>query len=285
MRSTAAKTNRATRPDLVPVAVGFDFVECPRYTAEGVYFASRTHIHRASPGDKIETIAARSVGGILFHKSGGVVLSGRNVVHLKGGASTEIFGFDQGVECNDLYADSSGRILAGTVPIHEDGSWNTGATGHLWRIDSIGHAACLQGGVGFSNGIGTSPDGRYVYQSDTFARRIIRYELDDVRVAARQVISTASVDGYPDGLAIDTDGNLWVAMFEGGIVAQLTHDGSLIAAIELPSPKVTSVSFGGADLTDLYVSVCSAPDEPGTGGIFRVGTGGAVGLGVPFVEV
>lgn len=105
-----------------------------------------------------------------------------------------------------------------------------------------------------SNGTGWSPDGRRVYYVDSPTRRIDVFDMGDDRLpVGRRPFATVE-DGFPDGLTVDADGCVWVALWDGGAVRRYTPDGVLDRVLELPVRRPTSCAFGGADLTDLYIT-------------------------------
>jgi sugar lactone lactonase YvrE len=94
-----------------------------------------------------------------------------------------------------------------------------------------------------------------MYYIDSPTRRIDVFEYADGRVTNRRRLAEIEEGaGFPDGLTVDADGCVWVALWDGGAVRRYTPDGELDRAIELPTPRVTACAFGGPDLTDLYVT-------------------------------
>ena len=155
--------------------------------------------------------------------------------------------------------------------------------GECYRIEGEGKATELYGGVSLSNGIGFSPDGRTIYHSDTVPGRILVHDLDrDGRSTARAPIR---VEGGPDGLAVDAEGGIWVALYQAGAVQRYRPDGKPDARIDVPARAVTSLCFGGVDLRDLYVVSADNAVDPNRGGsIFRTRSDVA-GLPAPFARV
>ena len=142
--------------------------------------------------------------------------------------------------------------------------------GELWRIDGEGKAVELYGGVELTNGIGFSPDGLRLYHSDSSVGRIHTHEIDaNGNVRNRGVFAEIEV-GFPDGLAVDADGGVWVATYGGSAVLRYTPEGKLDRTVPVPARDVTSLCFGGADLRDLYVVTADNTDDPDRKGtIFR----------------
>jgi sugar lactone lactonase YvrE len=129
--------------------------------------------------------------------------------------------------------------------------------GTLSRITGDGSVSGVLDDVAVSNGIGWSPDGRQMYYIDSPTRRIdvFDYEAAGGTVANRRpFVEIEDGAGFPDGLTVDADGCVWVALWDGSAVRRYSPAGELDRVIELPVPRVTACAFGGADLSDLYVT-------------------------------
>jgi len=136
---------------------------------------------------------------------------------------------------------------------------------NLYRLNQ--HLKCIKvlGKISISNGIGWSLDGNFFYHTDSFDHIIYRYTLKGDELINKEVFFTPSV-GTPDGLTIDADGNLWVAIWDGGRVIQLSPEGAELGQILLPVSRPTSVAFGGKNLTTLFITSASvdlSEDEKG----------------------
>jgi gluconolactonase len=256
------------------LAGGYGLIEGPRVDAAGnLYFSDVQNggVYRRGPDGRIETIVPRrrGVGGIAQHAEGGIVISGRNVCHVRDGETRVLFEQDDIPGFNDIFTDARGRVYCGSMradPFRVDGPRTPG---ELWRIDGPGRVVELYGGVSLSNGIGLSPDGCLLYHSDTAAQHIVVHELTpDGRARDRRALDVAP--GFPDGLAVDEEGCICVALYGGGCVARYRPDGTHEGRIEVPARSVTSLCFGGADRRDLYVVSADNTDDPERGGsIFR----------------
>jgi sugar lactone lactonase YvrE len=170
---------------------------------------------------------------------------------------------------NDGACDSRGRFWAGTMSL---GGGDT-RTAALYRLDPDLRATRVLPGISVSNGIGWSPDDSTLYHVDSPRRRIDVYEFDpDEGTIARRraVIPIAAELGTPDGLTVDADGGIWVALWGGGAVARISPEGVLEERIELPASHVTSCCFGGTGHATLYVTTASrgAAHEPLAGSVF-----------------
>lgn len=162
---------------------------------------------------------------------------------------------------NDGRVDPAGRFWVGTMYEPRD---KPAAEMFVLERDRLRQA--WSGGMTNSNGLAWSPDGRTMFHADTTSHRIDRYDFDAAggQVTNRRTIASFSTDkaaadygGRPDGAAVDSEGNYWVAMFEGGRLLKLSPEGELLREIPLPVRCPTAVAFGGADLRTLYVTSAS----------------------------
>src|SRR4249920_1642934 len=158
-------------PMIEMLAWGFGLIEGPRPDAEGnLYFSDVTRggVHRLAPDGSV-TVAVpkrRGVGGIALHADGGLVLSGRNICHVRDGETRIVFELPDIGGFNDLFTDAAGRVYVGSL---RDDPFSVGAerkAGEAYRIDLDGTATQIYDDVGLSNGIGFSPDGTRIYHSD-----------------------------------------------------------------------------------------------------------------------
>jgi len=268
------------------LACGYGLIEGPRVDGAGnLYFSDVTNggVYRRRPDGAIETVVPkrRGVGGIALHADGGVVISGKNICHVRDGVTRMLFAEAPGF--NDLFTDAEGRVYTGSLrsdPFRDSGPR---VPGECYRIEGEGRATQLYGDVSLSNGIGFSPDGRTLYHSDTGVRAIRVHRLDDDGGVAPA--APIRVDGLPDGLAVDADGGVWVALYGGGAVQRYLPSGAADARIAVPARAVTSLCFGGADLRDMYIVTADNTDDPArTGTIFRTRSDVA-GLPAPLAQI
>lgn len=192
---------------------------------------------------------------------------------------------DPAVRCNDASVGPDGALWIGTM--HLGGSEPVAA---LYRVGSglvDRDVEVVRHGLIISNGLGWSPDGRILHHVDTPTRRITDLHLDvDGRVADVRTRATIPEGaGYPDGLSVDVDGGVWVALWDGGAVWRLAPDGEVDAIVEVAATNVTSCAFGGPDLDVLYITT-GGPEVGsrgrGAGALFTVDPGIA---GVPVRQV
>ncbi|MBL8325912.1 MAG: SMP-30/gluconolactonase/LRE family protein [Rubrivivax sp.] len=164
---------------------------------------------------------------------------------------------------NDGKADPAGRLWVSTI--FEP---RTAPRAALYRFDvrAGGALECMAGEATVGNGLAFSPDARTMYWSDTTSHRIFAFDFDVASgTISRQRVfaqftpradgqALATYGGRPDGAAVDAQGTLWVAMFEGQRLVRLAPDGALLQAWPLPIRCPTMPCFGGHDLKTLYVT-------------------------------
>jgi sugar lactone lactonase YvrE len=179
---------------------------------------------------------------------------------------------------NDGGCDPAGRFWAGSMA--ED---LTPGGGALYRLDCDLRLERVLDGIGLSNGIGWSPDGRTLYYTDSFTYRIDQLDFDAHSGALsnrRPFAVLERSEGLPDGLSVDAEGGVWTALFGGSAVRRYAPDGRLDRVVDVPVPAVTSVCFGGAELDELYITTSSlrfdnpelprvGPQPPEAGALFR----------------
>jgi sugar lactone lactonase YvrE len=178
---------------------------------------------------------------------------------------------------NDGKCDPSGAFLAGTM--HRD---EVAGAGALYRLSPDGSVDRLISGVTISNGLGWSPSGDRMYYVDspTQAVDVVDYDAFGPLGGRRRFAEIAPADGMPDGLAVDAEGGVWVALWGGSQVRRFTADGMLDDIVELPVSQVTSCAFGGEDWGELYITSASweydearFQDEPLAGAVFAARPG------------
>ncbi len=265
------------------LATGFQFCEAPRQDDEGnVYFSDLTGggLYRVTPGGAVETVLPDRIwiGGSVIDADGAILVSGAGgIVRVDPatGATSPVLTEINGVPVlavNDFEADDRGGIFGGTIDfpaIMERGE--APAPGVFFHLSPEGRVTIIREGVIASNGIDYSPDRKTLYHSECTVG-VWAYDLDAGGMPQNPRIFAAMDDS--DGLVVDSAGAIWVARWSAGEVIRFLPDGSEDFRFKLPFPNLVSLSFGGADLRDLYITTGGAADGDGPplGGLVRVRT-------------
>lgn len=214
---------------------------------------SRVHSYEPGSGRRTVRVTEQHVGAVKPRSDGGLVLNLRDGVGLvdPDGAFRWLHHEPvPGRRANDAAVAPDGSLWAGTMRYDEAAGGGT-----LTRFTGDGTALTVLDDVTVSNGTGWSPDGRLMYYVDTPTRRVDVFDHRDGRVSGRRPLAVIEEGaGYPDGLTVDADGCVWVALWDGGAVRRYTPAGDLDRVVELPVPRPTACAFGGPDLTDLYIT-------------------------------
>jgi len=245
-------------------------------------------IHRYDPvdGSHAVTEVGQPVGAMAPRSAGGLVVAVRDGF---GFCDPEAGTFElvgrvdadrPGNRMNDGKCDPDGRFFAGTKA--ED---DTPGAAALYRLDPDLAVTRVVDDLTISNGLDWSADGRLFYFVDSPTRRIDLFDRDPATGAIsgrRPFVELPADAGWPDGLTVDAEGCVWVALWGGSAVRRYRPDGRLDRVLRLPARLVTSCAFGGPDLDVLYVTTAapdpgsSVPVGPGDGSLFacRVGVVG-----------
>jgi sugar lactone lactonase YvrE len=224
------------------------------------------------------------VGAVVPRAGGGAVAAlGQGFAHvdLDGGTITPFADLgldDPSIRMNDAKCDRRGRLWAGTMSeTLADGA------GALYRLDTDGSIALVVPGVTVSNGLDWSQDDRTMYFVDTLRHGVDAFDFDADSGSLsnrRRLVDVPEREGLADGLTVDADGCIWVALCFGGVVRRYTPDGRLDATVRLPVTMATSCAFGGVGYRTLYITTGTttlAPDErrrqPLAGSVFHVEPG------------
>ena len=182
---------------------------------------------------------------------------------------------------NDGTCDCMGRFWAGTMSKALDsGAGDLTPRGSLYCLDADFKVSKKIDGVMISNGIGYSPDNSVMYYIDSPTAEVAAFDFDKNTgniTNRRSVVKVPEEVGMPDGMTVDSDGNLWVAMWCGGAVVKYDPDtGQMLDKIELPVQSVTAMVFAGRDLDEMYVTTARIGTDlnkyPDAGGVFRIKT-------------
>ena len=234
-------------------------------------------LYRYDPATEIHECCyqGRPVGGFTIQPDGALLLfQDRGTVSLyRDGILIEIISqipAERTSRFNDVIADPAGRVFCGTMSSPE-------GKGTLYRMDLDGSLHAVLRDVGCSNGMAFSLDRRQFYFTDSFAHEIyiFNYNVEDGSIANRRVFARIEEQhGLPDGATIDAEGHLWSALWEGSCIVRLDVNGGMETRIPVPARKVTSLTFGGPDLRDIYITTAGGDnrkqDGPLAGSLFRV---------------
>ncbi|MEM7566045.1 MAG: SMP-30/gluconolactonase/LRE family protein [Pseudomonadota bacterium] len=179
---------------------------------------------------------------------------------------------------NDGKCDSRGRLWVGSLAINTEPG-----RGQLWRVEADGAATRIEDDVHIANGLGWSPDDATFYFTDSGRRTIWAYDFDaeaGTIANKRALVAFEAGDGVPDGLTVDAEGHLWVAMWDGWAIRRIRPDGTTERRLTLPVPRPTSCAFGGPDLTTLFVTTArirlstkQLAEAPMSGSVLSIETG------------
>ncbi len=256
------------------LAFGYGLAEAPRVDAAGnLYFSDAIEggVYRRAPDGALSVVVPRrrGVGGLVLHADGGVVVSGRDVSHVRDGQTRVLLTVEGTLGFNDLTTDAAGRVFVGSLRSSALQSEDR-VPGELWRVDGAGRAVEVYRDIAFANGVGFSPDERTIYHSNYSEGVVLAHDLSADGVAGNRRVFARLPRGNPDGLAVDETGGVWVALGAGGGIARFTPGGKLDHVLAVPAPFVASLCFGGADRRDLYVTTSGNTEHPERRGtIFR----------------
>lgn len=220
------------------------------------------YLHAYSPRDDRDDIHALECEATAVAKrgSGGLILATSRGFETFDPSTREqetialIEADDPSTRSNDGKCDSFGRFYAGTMD-----RALTPARGALYRLDPDGSVSTLVSQASIPNGLAWSSDGRTLYWIDSPTRAVDAFDVDPETgdVSNRRTVFHIAEPGLPDGMCIDDDGFLWIAMYGGAAVRRYSIDGAIDRIVELPVTQVTSCAFGGRDLGDLYITTAA----------------------------
>lgn len=176
-----------------------------------------------------------------------------------------------GNRMNDAKADRHGRVWAGSMKIAGDQP-----TGAFYRIDTDGAVTVADGPYTIANGPAISPDGDWLFHTDTARREIYRFRLhDDGALDDKRLWLRFEREwGHPDGMTFDAEGGLWIAHWGGSRVSRFDAHARIERDIRLPATQITSMAFAGDALDRLFVTSASVDvDDPDGGALFEVDPG------------
>ena len=179
---------------------------------------------------------------------------------------------------NDVMADTQGRVYCGTMP-------TASRAGRLYRLNLEGTITKLLEGIGCSNGMGFTPDHKFLYYTDSTARKVYRFTYITATgelKRQRAFVVTEEGGGVPDGMTVDSQGNLWSTRWDGSCLVGYTPQGREFARIPFPVKKVSSVTFGGPNYDQMFVTTAGGhqkeTDGALAGALFRLTIPGVTGV-------
>jgi sugar lactone lactonase YvrE len=269
--------------------------ECPCWHQEKqlLYWVDvegkQLHIYQPETKTNRTIELGKLVGCVVPRKLGGVVLGLENgfaALELETEKLTYLAAPESDLPSNrfnDGKCDPAGRFLAGTM--HRDQEEEAAKeAGSLYSLDRNLTVRRLLGDLTVSNGMGWSPDYSTMYLIDSPTKNVFAFDCDlkTGNISNRRVVVTIpdALKGYPDGMAIDQEGMIWVALWAGFKVTRWNpHTGELLQSISIPAPNVTSCTFGGLNMNELYITTARKDmDEaalaqyPQAGGVFWLKT-------------
>jgi sugar lactone lactonase YvrE len=240
-------------------------------------------IHSLAPGSGAHRAfgVGQPVGAVALRADGGLVAAVRDgfaILPAEGGGISELIGVEADRpdnRMNDGRCDSRGRFWAGTMAAR------TPHAGSLYRLERARdgyRVETMLRGLTIANGLDWTPDDRRMYYIDTPTQRIDLFDFDPERGEIRDrrpFVAIADADGQPDGMVVDADGFVWVALIRRGRVRRYSPHGDVDMEVRVPVSLVTSCTFGGADLDELYITTArhlltpaEAAAQPTAGGVY-----------------
>jgi gluconolactonase len=250
--------------DFAVVVDGRGLPEAPREASDGgVWFADIASggVYRAGPDGVVACVVPRrrGGGGQLAHAGGGLVIAGRDLRLDEGETQRLLLALPDVAGFNDLATDAAGRVYAGALTFSAMRGEEP-RPGAIWRVELDGTASAVADGVVWPNGIGFSPAGDVMYVSDYEDACVLAY-----RDGARSPeLFARAPHGTCDGLAVDAEGGVWVALGPGRGIARWHANGALDAVVQLPAAFVSSLSFAGPGRDELLVTGIASDGGEGT---------------------
>ena len=234
--------------------------------------AGRLHRYDLGTDDHECMFEGESIGGFTLQRNGALLLfmaAGEIKAWCQDDSPAHVATASDETETrfNDVVADPVGRVFCGTMPTED-------RLGRLYRLDPDGSLTCLLDGVNVSNGLGFSPDLERFYYTETRANRIHVFEYDQSTGGIRNqrcFVDWTNNVGVPDGLAVDSEGFVWSAIWDGGCLVRFAPDGIVDRRYEMPVARPTSLTFGGEDGRSIFVTTARSSDAPPdspAGGVF-----------------
>jgi len=266
--------------EIETLASGFGLIEGPRVDGQGrLYFTDHASasVRRRNPDGRLETLVSgrHSIGGLAFCESGKLLMSGPSLALFdeKTGKIEDVFSKYPGRtinSLNDMTVDAQGSVYIGSMNYNALDREAKPVPGDLYRVDPDRKATLVGEGYQVSNGLGFSPDGKLLYHADSPPKTIWAYDVAPGRTLSNRRVFAKVPEGYPDGLAVDAEGGVWVAAIFAYELVRFKPDGTVDRRLKMPSRMVVSLTFGGPDMRDLYVVTGDNVDRPLKGTILKL---------------
>ena len=226
------------------------------------------------------------VGGFTIQEDGALLLFMEEgaVAELRDGELTYVISRlpeEQGNRFNDVIADPMGRVFCGTMPLDPMRAVEGGERpGTLYRLDTDGTITRVFGNCAIPNGMGFTPDRSRMSYTESMDSTIYVFDYDERtgQLSNRHpFVETDPENGLPDGMTVDAAGHVWSARAGGSALFRYSPDGVEEMSIPFPAKIVSSVAFGGEDMTDIYCTTIGGDNRaehgPGAGALFRLRLG------------
>ena len=201
------------------------------------------------------TLPDGSIGnGIRFAADGAMFVADykrHNILHIDPAtrAVTVFAHLPDAHQPNDIALAPDGTLYA------SDPDWAKPDNGNLWRIDRDGNVQLMEAGMGTTNGVEVSPDGRHLYVNESAQRNVWVYDRDENGALSNKRLLLRFDDHGMDGMRSDADGNLYIARYDAGVVAIVSREGKVLREVPLKGRKPTNVAFGGRDGRQVFVTL------------------------------
>jgi len=246
------------------------------------FYPANNRFETFNTGTLIGSIALNKSGGLIAALQDGFALVDIEQKEIEYLADPEAHIIDN--RFNEGKCDPAGRFWAGTMSLSEEPH-----AGSLYTLEKGLSISKKIEGVTISNGMAWSPDETVFYYIDTPTLEVVAYDYNKLNgnISNKKTIITIPQDyGYPDGMTIDSEGMLWIAHWDGWQITRWNpNTGKQLHRISLPVAKVTSCTFGGKNLDELYITTASKEmskdelkNQPLAGSLFVVRGCGVTGL-------
>ena len=216
-------------------------------------------------GEKIGGITVQEDGSLLLFMARGsiAIWQDEKLQFLE----IEISG-EENNRFNDVIADPEGRVFCGTMALNEKLVENGERSGKLYRLDTNGTVTPVIQKTGIPNGMGFTPNLKVMYFTDTMDQKIYQFDYDRQtgEIANKKTfVDTYGGVGNPDGMTVDAEGYIWSANWGGSTLHRYHPDGSEERRIQFTAKNVSSVTFGGNNYSDIYVTTAGGQDKTRNG--------------------